>query len=62
MANARTRDGLGRPLDDKGKRFFALRDSGYKGGTDRDGYATDAHADIFAALDKATPEGKRKSS
>ncbi|MET0426304.1 MAG: hypothetical protein ABW046_20715 [Actinoplanes sp.] len=34
---ARTHDGLGRPLDEKGKKFFALRDSGYKGPIDQDG-------------------------
>lgn len=32
-----------RPLDEKGKRFFTLRDSGYKGPIDQDGYATEGN-------------------
>jgi hypothetical protein len=28
----------GRPLDDKGRRLFALRESGYRGPIDQDGY------------------------
>jgi hypothetical protein len=37
-ALTRTTDGLGQPLDDRGRRFFALRDSGYTGPIDQDGY------------------------
>lgn len=33
------RDGLGRVLDEKGRRFFALRElAGYQGWIDQDGY------------------------
>lgn len=34
-------DGLGKPLDDKGRRFFGLREDGYKGWIDQDGYPND---------------------
>ena len=34
--DARGWDGL--PLDDKGRRFYALRESGYTGPIDQDGY------------------------
>jgi hypothetical protein len=37
----RTHDGLGQPLDDNGRRFFALRDSGYRGWIDHLGVAVD---------------------
>ncbi len=32
------RDGLDQPLDDRGRRFFALREAGYTGPIDQDGY------------------------
>lgn len=43
----------GKPETDADKRFFNLRDSGYTGPIDQDGYATDEHADIFDALRRA---------
>lgn len=32
----RTHDGLGQPLDETGKKFFRLRESGYTGWIDQD--------------------------
>jgi hypothetical protein len=34
----RTQDWAGRPLTAEGRRFYRLRDSGYKGPIDQDGY------------------------
>ena len=44
----------GRPETDADKRFFDLRESGYTGPVDQDGYATNEHADIFDALRAAS--------
>lgn len=33
----RTHDGFGQPLDEAGKKFFRLRESGYTGWIDQDG-------------------------
>jgi hypothetical protein len=37
----RTKDGLGQDLDDNGRRFFGLRESGFTGPIDQDGYPGD---------------------
>lgn len=39
-----------KPETDADKRFFDLRESGYTGAIDQDGYATNKHADVFDAL------------
>lgn len=53
-APAASRRADGRPETDTDKRFFDLRESGYTGPIDQDGYATNEHADIFAALRATT--------
>ena len=38
---ARNKDAFGKPLSEKDKKFFALRDSGYRGPIDHDGDKAD---------------------
>jgi len=57
MAKERTHDVFGRPLSEADKRFFKLRDSGYKGPIDQDGRKAKDPDGVFAALRKASRKG-----
>jgi hypothetical protein len=37
-------------MSDADKRFYALRESGYKGPIDQDGYENHDHDDVFAEM------------
>ena len=58
MAMARTTGWDGRPLSEKDKKFYALRDSGYKGPIDQDGNKAKDPNGILAALQRTAKKRK----